>query len=398
MADVEMAAGSRAARSLGEDAMPRDEPALRQPKLAGFNVDPAHSYTLSAPYYREPEVLARERDAIFFKSWIFIGHGEKVAHVGDYFTHSIFDQDILVIRAKDQRIRAFYNVCAHRAHELLQGEGNAKVITCPYHAWSYHADGSLRSARGSEKVAGFDKDEFCLKEVQIESFLGFLFVNLDPAAPPLAVQSGDLAKEVRGYVPDVEELTFSRRLTFDLKANWNNVVDNYLECYHCPPAHPAFSDLIDIKKYRSITHGIYSSHIGPMTGGDNKAYKFDAARQDSSLHFSGWYLWPNITLNTFPGCPNLSVLQIIPTGPETCREYWDFYFSSQEPNDEERAAVEYVDRVLQPEDIGLVESVQRGLRSKGYHQGRYIVDAERSDISEHALHHFHSLVLNALGD
>jgi choline monooxygenase len=377
--------------------MPRDEPAFRQPRLEGFSLDPERSYTLSAPYYRQPEILDRERDAVFFKSWIFIGHSEKVAEIGDYFTVRLFDQNILVIRAKDRRIRAFNKFCAHRAQELLQGEGNAKVITCPYHAWSYHADGSLRSARGSEKVAGFDKSEFCLKEVKIETFLGFLFINLDPTASPLAVLSGDLANEVRRYVPEVEKLTFSRRLTFDLKANWKNVVDNYLECYHCPPAHPAFSDLIDIKTYRSITHGIYSSHIGPMTGGDNKAYKFDQS-QPASQHFSGWWLWPNITLNTFPGSPNLSVLQIMPTGPETCREYWDFYFAAKDPTPEEQAAVEYVDAVLQPEDIGLVESVQRGLRSRGYHQGRYIVDAERSDISEHALHHFHSLVLNALGD
>lgn len=377
--------------------MPRDEPAFRQPRLEGFSLDPERSYTLSAPYYRQPDILDRERDAIFFKSWIFIGHGEKVAEIGDYFTVRLFDQNILAIRAKDRRIRAFYNVCAHRAHELLQGEGNAKVITCPYHAWSYHADGSLRSARGSEKVAGFDKSEFCLKEVKIETFLGFLFINLDPTASPLSVLSGNLANEVRRYVPEVEKLTFSRRLTFDLKANWKNVVDNYLECYHCPPAHPAFADLIDIKTYRSVTHGIYSSHIGPMTGGDNKAYKIDQS-QPASQHFSGWWLWPNITLNTFPGSPNLSVLQIMPTGPETCREYWDFYFAAKTPTKEEQAAVDYVDAVLQPEDIGLVESVQRGLRSRGYHQGRYIVDAERSDISEHALHHFHSLVLNALGD
>jgi choline monooxygenase len=378
--------------------MPRDEPALRQPKLAGFSLDPARSYTLSAPYYRQPETLEREKEAIFFKSWIFVGHSEKVAQIGDYFTVPLFDQNILIIRAKDQRIRAFYNVCSHRAHELLQGEGNAKVITCPYHAWSYHADGSLRSARGSEKVAGFDKSEFCLKEVQVESFLGFLFINLDPAASPLALQSGGLAQEVRQYVPDVEKLTLSRRLTFEVKANWKNVVDNYLECYHCPPAHAAFVDLVDIKKYHSITHGIYSTHIAPMTGGDNKAYRFDASREGAARHFVGWYLWPNITLNIFPGCANLSVLQIIPTGPETCREYWDFYFTNKEPNDEERAAVAYVDEVLQPEDIGLVESVQRGLRSRGYHQGRYVVDAERSDISEHSIHHFHSLVLNALGD
>ena len=103
----------------------------------------------------------------------------------------------LVMRGKDGKLRGFYNVCSHRAHELLKGCGTAKVITCPYHAWSYHSDGRLRTARGSEKMAGFDADEFCLKQVQVEELCGFVFVNLDPQATPLKEQSGNLESEMR---------------------------------------------------------------------------------------------------------------------------------------------------------------------------------------------------------
>ena len=105
-----------------------------------------------------------------------------------------------------------------------------------------------------------------------------------------------------------------------------------------------------------------------------------------------------MTFNTFPGPGNMTVLHIMPTGPETTKEHLDFYFVDDAPADCKRAAIEYVDKVLQPEDIGLVESVQRGLHARGYHQGRLIVDKDRSYLSEHGLHHFHGLVLQALGE
>ena len=107
-------------------------------------------------------------------------------------------------------------------------------------------------------------------------------------------------------------------------------------------------------------------------------------------------MWPNLTFNVLPGPPNITTLHIMPTGPETTLEHFDCYFLDSVPSQGEKAAVEYLDKVLQPEDIGLVESVQRGLHSRGYQQGRFIVDAERSHLSEHAVHHFHNLVINAL--
>lgn len=368
---------------------------IRKPEIQGLHPDPGRSYTLAAPYYTAPEIFEQEKEAIFYRAWNFVGHAGQLARIGDYLTARIVDQNVFVIRGKDDRLRAFYNVCMHRAHELLTGAGNAKVITCPYHAWSYHADGRLRTARGSEKVAGFNKDEFCLRELRVESYAGFVFVNLDPDAPPLRSLMGNLEAEMRDYAPRLDELAFAHRLTYDLKANWKNVVDNFLECYHCSPAHPAFVDLVDIRNYRSLAYDYYSSHIAPPGRPDNKAYSFE--RQAGGKNdFAAWWVWPNVTFNTFPGCPNMTVLHIMPTGPETTREHFDFYFLNKEPSADEWSAIRYVDEVLQPEDIGLVESVQRGLHSRGYLQGRYIVDRDRTEISEHALHHFHGLVLKAL--
>jgi len=367
----------------------------RRAPASRFHRDPERSYTLPASHYFDPGVYAREKEAIFYHSWNFVGHGEQLREAGNYVTCRIADQNILVMRGKDGTLRGFYNVCSHRAHELLRGCGTAKVITCPYHAWSYHSDGRLRTARGSEKMADFDAGEFRLKQVQVEELCGFVFVNLDPQAAPLKEQSGDLENEIRRYCPDIDRLTFSHRLTYELKANWKNVADNFLECYHCSPAHPAFVDLVDIKNYRTVTHGIYSSHIAPPGRADNAAYQIP---EGTASDFAAWWLWPNVTLNTFPGPANMTVLHIMPTGPETTLEHFDLYSLDKTPSACERAAMKYIDEVLQPEDIGLVESVQRGLHSRGYHQGRFVVDKDRTYLSEHGVHHFHGLVLGALGE
>ena len=368
----------------------------KQPQAAGrFSRDPERSFTLPARYYIDPSIYEREKQAIFYRSWNFGCHAGQVAEPGSYVTVKVADQNIVVLRGQDGTLRAFHNVCSHRAHELLQGCGKAKLITCPYHAWTYHTDGRLRSAVGQKNVADFEAREFALKPVQVETHAGFVFVNLDPDAAPLASQAGDLQAEMLKACPDAGTLKFACRLTYELKANWKNVVDNFLECYHCSVAHPAFVDLVDIHNYRTKTHGIYSSHISPPGRCDNTAYTVPKGEERD---FSAWWVWPNVTFNVFPGPPNITVLHIMPTGPETTLEHFDIFTLSGTLSDAEEDAKRYIDEVLQPEDISLVESVQRGLHSLGYTQGRFIIDKDRTFMSEHGLHHFHSLVLDAHGD
>ena len=358
-----------------------------------FVDDPGRSYTLPARYYWDPEVHAREMDAIFGHGWVCLGHGETLGETGDYTTFVVGDQNVLVVRGKDGVLRGFHNVCSHRAHELLQGAGRTKVITCPYHAWSYHIDGTLRTARGSEKVAGFSKDEFCLKPVGAEEFCGFIFVNLDNHAAPLAEQSGGLEADIRGFAPDLGQLTHAHRLTFDIKANWKNIIDNFLECYHCPVAHRAFVELIDVDSYRIVNHGIYSTPHARANARANTAYNTVGADvQDHAV----WWLWPNTCILRFPGSANIMTMRMIPIGPEETHEIIDFHFLDSTPDAAQSEAIAYVNDVLTPEDISIVESVQRGLHSRGYNQGRFMVNDERSGQSEHGVHYFHSLVLKAL--
>lgn len=363
--------------------------------LGRFDADPEKSYTIPKDYYTDPAIFAREKEAIFFKAWNYVCHTSQVAEAGAYVTVRIIDQNIVVMRGQDEVLRAFYNVCSHRAHELLHGCGHTRMITCPYHAWTYHTDGKLRTAVGQKRVEGFEADEFALKQVKLEEYAGFIFVNLDPDASPLHAEAGSLADDIKGYCADVPGLKFAHRLTYEIKANWKNVVDNFLECYHCSVAHPAFVDLVDIKNYHTKTYGLYSSHISPPGRSDNAAYQIP---DGPSGNFAAWWLWPNVTFNVFPGSANITVLHIQPTGPETTLEHFDFFFADATPTEGERQAIDYVDKVLQPEDIGLVESVQRGLHSRGYTQGRLMVDKDRSYNSEHGLHHFHALVLKQLGD
>lgn len=363
---------------------------------APFCADPATSFTMPARFYTSSESYDLEKEAIFYKTWHYAGHVSQVIEFGSYFTTSIHEQNIFVARGRDGELRAFYNVCAHRGHELLEGAGKRNVITCPYHAWAFDFDGSLVAARNSENVAGFNKCDFSLKPVRLEVFCGMIMINLDPHAMTFAQQFDGLEDQIRQYMPSVDKLSFAQRDTFDVASNWKILVDNFLECYHCAPAHKDFVDLVDMNSYRTITHKRYSSQCaGAPRTTKSKAYSFEPGEVD--FGYAGFFVWPNFTIWIYPGEPNLSVLQMNPKEPARTIEYQDWFTPGGVLTPQLKEAAEYQKDVLQPEDIGLCESVQRGLHSKGYNQGRFIVDHGKTELSEHAVHHFQSMVMDALG-
>ena len=359
---------------------------------SGFDTVASRSSSINKACYVDPNFLEFEQEAIFKQSWQFVCHEEKLREVGSYVTTTIAGQSIFVTRTDAGELKAFYNVCKHRAHELLSGEGKTKLITCPYHAWVYRLDGSLLQARRSELIENFDVGKICLTEVRLETFLHLIFVNLDPDATALSIQSGDLAKEVERYAPDIANLTFAKRLTYTIKANWKAVVDNFLECYHCPVAHHDFCSLIDMDTYEVDTHGIYSSHMAKAKTSGNNAYDISQA---SVTDHAVWFLWPNMTLMRYPGRGNFMVWRFYPISAQETYEEFDFFFETPQPNEVEDEAIRFIDDVLQPEDIALVESVQRGMNTPAFEQGRFLVDPQGSGMSEHAVHHFHSLILEA---
>lgn len=378
----------------GRDAM--NKPFLtRMPGDEPFTADPKKSWTMPARFYHDAAIFEAEKEAIFYRTWHYAGHVSQVAEKGQFITTRIHEQSVFVARGRDGELRAFYNVCAHRGHELLEGNGKKNVITCPYHAWAFDFDGRLVNARNSENVEGFNKCDFALKPVRVEVFCGLVLINLDPDAKPFAEEMDGLEDEIRQYLPRVDDLAFAQRDEYDVGCNWKVLVDNFLECYHCAPAHKDFVDLVDMNSYRTITHRRYSSQCAaaPRTH-DSKAFSFEPG--DVDFGYAGFFVWPNFTIWIYPGEPNLSVLQMNPEEPERCIEYQDWFTLDGEVTEQLKDAIDYQKDVLQPEDIGLCLSVQKGLKSKGYNQGRFIVDQGLTELSEHAVHHFQRMVMEAL--
>ncbi|MGE4251392.1 MAG: SRPBCC family protein [Parvibaculaceae bacterium] len=358
----------------------------------GYHADPCRSLSLSAEAYTDPRWHQVDLEEIVGKSWQWVCHVEKLREPGSFVSIEIAGKPIAIVRDREGTLRAFYNVCKHRAHRLLTGEGKTTKIMCPYHAWTYKLDGQLARAPHTENLKDFDLKSVRLEPVQVEEFCGFVYVNLDAGSPPLRELSGDLGTEIRHWAPDIDTLTFGHRLTYDIKSNWKNVVDNFLECYHCPVAHKDFCTLVDMDTYKVTTHGIYSSHMADAGQQANSAY--DTSNAKVRTH-AVWWLWPTTCLMRYPGRSSMIVLNIIPMGPERTLETYDFFLETPEPDATEKAAIRYLDTVLQMEDISLVESVQQGMKTPAFRQGRIVHDPDGSGKSEHALHHFHGLVLGA---
>ena len=357
---------------------------------------PELSFTLPSQYYLSPEVYEYEKQQIFYKTWQYVAHEVMLPDPGDYIALHICDENIFVIRSSDGELRAFYNVCRHRAHELLSGSGNLrKLIVCPYHAWSYDNSGSLKSARMCDGRPGFDKAEFGLSEIRLELFCGCIFVNLDENCESLQSIAGDLAADIHSQLPYLDELQLAGTDLLgetEMDAGWKVVVDNFVECYHCRPAHRDFASLIDMKAYQVDVFDYWSRQLGPEIRLDNSAYAIDPNYGMQKSVF--WYLWPNTTFNVLPGSDELTVFSIRPVDIKTS-SFGGQTFNVEGKIYEPRA--DYAADILAPEDISLCESVQRGLASKSYDQGVFIVDQNNLGESEHALHHFHRLVQQVLG-
>ncbi|MFI7542361.1 SRPBCC family protein [Actinoplanes sp. NPDC049599] len=150
--------------------------------------------------------------------------------------------------------------------------------------------------------------------------------------------------------------------------------------------------LVDMDTYQVRTHGIWSSHFAEAGTRDNPAYDVSGA---SVTQHAVWWLWPNTCLLRYPGRGNFMVFQVVPAGPDRTLETWDFFFETDQLQEAEAEAVRYIDEVLQQQDITIVESVQRGMATPAFDQGRIVSDPAGSGLSEHGVHHFHGLVLAA---
>ena len=175
------------------------------------------------------------------------------------------DVPVVVVR-NSAGLAGFVNVCRHRRHEVMSGCGSAKVLQCPYHAWTYDLTGCLKAAPRSEREADFRKEELSLLPVRVETWGPWVFVNLDAGARPLREYLGDLPDIIGRSGLDLTRLQFKRRYEWRRHANWKVMIENYLECYHCPVQHPGFSAVIDVDQdaYTLKSYAWHSSQVAPV--------------------------------------------------------------------------------------------------------------------------------------
>lgn len=371
----------------------------------GFSADPANSFTPDAPFYFDPDVYNAEIQKIFQCNWTYFCHASQIPDEGDYLAGEAAGQSIYVMRDHEGRIRGFFNVCQHRAHQLLTGSGNVRnVIRCPYHSWTYEFDGRLRGAPKCEAVLNFRREDVKLRPIGIDVVGGFVFVNLDQGAPSLCASIPHFREKLLAMCPEAEQLRYVMRQEFAIKANWKVVVENFLENYHSfysGPAHRQLSDVIDQDSYRWTIEGKVIEFLGKGGTAEMLPYELRGERRFTGRDdgFQIVFLWPNMAFIILPGASMLLVFLMIPEGPEATTEPLLYFGLGDELDAGTASAVDWFNNILGPEDVEIVESVQRGLHSLGYKRGRLMADPDCKEIwSEHFLHHFNALNIAAVED
>jgi len=355
--------------------------------LSDFRFEPnlARASTIPARWYTDSAMLEQERRRVFARTWQAVGQAAWVAEPGTYFACDVAGEPLLVTRGKDGALRAFSNVCRHRGSLLVDGRGHGSAIRCPYHAWTYSLDGRLLGQPEFDGVENWDRSQVCLPEFRVEEWGPFVFVNQDAAAPPLAEVLGAIPNEIGQVGCPLGKLKFCYRRDYEIACNWKVYIDNYLEGYHLPAAHPSLFRELDYAQYRVDTFRYYSSQIAPIraratAAGEARRYAFDNASQQALYY----WLFPNFMLNVYPD--NLSSNLILPLGPDRTLTIFEWFSYGGEVA---QATIDFSDEI-QREDIGICESVQRGLQSSYYSQGRFSVKRENG------VHHFHGLLAEFL--
>jgi glycine betaine catabolism A len=328
--------------------------------------------------YTSERVLAFELERFFAGSWTCVGRDDDLAGTGAQRAVRVGGAGVLLVRGADGLARAFANTCRHRGHELLGvGESTTRqTILCPYHAWTYELEGSLRVAPGFRALAGFEPDGHGLVELPLERWHGFLFVNGSGDAPPFAEHVGDLEELVAPYRP--ERLVPLASHEYDLACNWKVVLENYHECYHCPLIHPELCQVsppnsgenfqprgawvggtMDLKEHAATMSLDGRSGGVPIDGLDG-----ERLRTVAYLH-----LFPNLLLSLHPDY--LMTHLVAPLGPAACHISCSWYFpqrAAERPGFDPAYAVEFWDRTNR-QDWAACESVQRGMASPHFQPG-----------------------------
>ncbi len=329
--------------------------------------------------YTDPALLDAEQELIFERTWQLAGHVSSLPRTGSYLTASAGTQPVLVVRDEHGDLRAYKNVCRHRASRLLSGSGQCKAaIRCRYHGWTYRLDGTLIGVpEGLAFGERLDKTALSLMPVRVEEMCGLVFVNLDPDAAPLADLVGDLPQRLAPY--RLEALQSFAPAGGTQPANWKVIADNYIEGYHIPIAHPGLMRMLDYKHYDVAVHDhyvwfeaplrskpssnrlerLYSQLVTPMPGlsaADRHVWRYA-------------YIYPNTTIDLYPD--QVGTWQLLPDGVASTRDVSASYRPAQSSPRTRLAqwANQRLNTLVLDEDIDLVDNVQQGLMTRGYRCG-----------------------------
>jgi choline monooxygenase len=350
--------------------------------------DIAHAWTLPASFYIDPAIAAQENERIFRRTWQVVGHHDQVARPGDYFTTQLAGEPLLIARGADSKLRAFYNVCRHRAGPPAEGCGSRKLFRCIYHGWTYNLDGSLNHATEVDGVEGFRAEDFALASVRCEEWFHLIFVNLDPDAGPLLDMLDELRPQAERFpLPGMK--LFERR-TYEMKCNWKTYVDNYLEGYHLPTVHPGLNRELDFNAYTVEPYPQHVRQWSPIRGvqpGDTTPRRYQEAREDLTTDY--FWAFPNWMLNCYPD--NVSLNIVLPIDPERSLAIFEWYLPQKDLGSAAaHASVKFSDEI-QHEDVSICEAVQRNLHSRSYQRGRFSVKQEKG---VHAFHRMYATAMN----
>jgi choline monooxygenase len=343
--------------------------------------------TLPWSWYADPAVLRVEQERIFRRSWHYVGRADEVAQPASFLATRAADVPVVLVRDEEGTLRAFLNVCRHRGSLVCSGAGTRRTLQCPYHAWTYGLDGALLRAPRLEREEGGTLDGLGLVQLPLEAWGPFVFVCVDESAPPLAESLEDLPELVAAAGVDVDALRFLERAESEVEANWKICAENYLECYHCPTAHPGFSDVVDVSPE---TYGLDAgrrrmSQVGPLRPEPRGTFDPSGEVERGQFHL----VFPGTVVNVMPGRPNLSIGPIVPLGPERTYRFLDYFVA---PDADPAWVMDLLrfDAQVGAEDLALVERVQAGVRSGVLDEGRLLPESER------LVAHFQGLVLEAL--
>lgn len=342
-----------------------------------------HARAIPSLWYLDEGIYNAECQAIFGRNWIAIGRKDEAPTPKSYFQLEVAKEPIVVLRGEDDTLRAFSNVCRHRATQLLtdpQGTLQGDCVECNYHGWRYDLKGHLCRAPELGQVKGFTREGHSLVPFDTASWGPLVFVRMQQGKDDFLTTLLPLVERTKDR--NLSSLKWGGRKEYEVACNWKVYVDNFLDGgYHVPTIHPALAKALNYKEYRTEVFDRCSLQHSPVQSAGDEAVD---VRQGSDAMY--WWVFPNLMVNIYKDVMDTNI--VIPLGPNKCKVIFDFYFSSEWDKSSIDKYIESSHQV-QLEDMGVCKRVQRGLNSQFYNSGPYA----KREIGEH---HFHKLLAQQL--